>query len=274
MKYFSVRATLIFIILAAAALPIAAQRKDPPTEKELAEITARGRMLAEYDAAAWHSTDAVMALSPKEGSIARYVAKKTGSGWMVAYGRFNEKRDKFLIVYEAAQGKTPQEFKVTEHKTPKEDAGFYLSGAHALGTAIADFKGERRPYNAAVIPAPNDQMWVYIMPAPTQQGIWPLGGDARYLISKDGKQIIEKRQLHKSIIEYKMVSEGDDKIEMGVHTAVLDDIPEDTDVFLVLTRKPQVPEWVITEKFAYHITVEGTIFVMLKEVFLKIGKDK
>jgi hypothetical protein len=272
MKALMSRAALLLIALLLAAFPLAAQKKEPPTEAALAEISARGRMLAEYDTAAWYSTDAVQALSPKEGSITRYVAKKTPAGWVVAYGHFNEKHDKFLIVYEAVQGATPQDFKATKHEPPTEDTGFYFLGALALETAIAAFKGEQRPYNAAVLPASNGQMWVYIVPAPTETGVWPLGGDVRYLISKDGQKIVEKRQLHKAILEYR--TDKNQEQVAGVHIAILDDIPEDTDVFFVLTRKPSVPEWVGTENFVYGIAVDGKIIVMRKEDFLKIGKEK
>jgi hypothetical protein len=43
------------------------------------EITDRGRMLTEYDAVSWRSTDAVLALKPEEGKIRRYLARKVDS---------------------------------------------------------------------------------------------------------------------------------------------------------------------------------------------------
>jgi hypothetical protein len=49
--------TVTAIALVALADPPA--RKEPPTQKELAAITERGRDLAGYDAAAWHATDAI-----------------------------------------------------------------------------------------------------------------------------------------------------------------------------------------------------------------------
>jgi len=265
--------TIALAILLIASIEIAAQaqRKEPPTKAELAAITERGKMLAEYDTAAWHSTDAVAAHKPTEGSVTSYVAKKTGAGWSVVYGRLNEKRDRYLVVYEAAQAGSAQQFTVTKHEPPKEDAGFYLSAARALEIARADFKRPDRPYNAAVIPAPKEQLWVYLTPAPTKHGVWPHGGDVRYLISKDGKQIVEKRQLHKSILESRTAGEDGSEVKMGFHTAILADIPEDTDVFLVLTRKPLTPEAVVTENFVYLITINGTIVPMRKEDFLKLG---
>jgi hypothetical protein len=262
----------LFLILtiSLSALNASAQRSSPPSKSELAEITERGRQLAAYDVAAWYATDAVMAMNPAEGSVARYLAKKTDNGWVVVFGRFNEKRDKFLVVYEASQGASPREFNVKKYETPKEDTGFYLSAAKAIETALADFRGEARPYNIAVLPAKSAQMYVYVVPAQIKQGVYPLGADARYLVSQDGSKILEKRQLHKSIIEF-TASPGAQNIEGGFHTAVLDDIPEDTDVFHVLARKPSVPEWIATQQYVYRIEADGTInYVMTREAFLKM----
>jgi hypothetical protein len=248
-----------------------AQRNQPASKTELAEITERGRMLFNYDVAAWHSTDAVIALSPPEGSITRYIARKSASGWTVAYGKLNEKADKFIIAYEAIQGATPKEFKVKTFDAPKEDTGFYLFAARAADTALKDFGRTSRPYNVAVLPAKSDQLYVYLVPAQTEEGVFPLGGDARYLIAADGLKIVEKRQLHKSIIEFS-VPEGV-KPETGYHTAILDDVPEDTDVFHVLARQPKLSELVVTSKYVYRIAEDGTImYLMPTDAFRKAGK--
>jgi hypothetical protein len=263
------RSLLLALAISLSITSALAQRATPPSKAELAEITEKGRMLAEYDVAAWYSTDAVAALNPPEGSVARYIARKTEAGWAVAYGRLNEAGDKFLIAYEAVQGTSPQDFKVKKYDLPQEDSGFYLFAARAIETTLADFKGQNRPYNVAVLPAKSKQLYVYVIPAQTKAGVYPLGADARYLISQDGSKIVEKRQLHISIIEYEF-PEGQ-KPEAGYHTAVLDDIPEDTDVFLVLSRKPAVPEWIATNKFVYRIEVDGTVtYLMTREAFTKI----
>jgi hypothetical protein len=267
-------ATLFAATLFAPALlaPASAQRSAPAGAAELAEITARGRQLAEYDVAAWHATDAVFALSPPEGSIARYLARKTDAGWVVAFGRLNEKRDKFLVAYEATQeGGNPTEFKVKKHEPPKETTDFYFFAAQAVDTALADFQGERRPYNVAVLPAAKAHgFYVYVVPAQTRHGVYPHGGDVRYLISQDGAKVVEKRQLHKSILEM-AVPGNDTKMAGGFHTAVVDDIPEDTDVFYVLARKPAVPEWIGTRNYVYRVEIDGTIkYIMTTEAFRKI----
>ena len=263
--------TLVVLLLASIATFAQTERTTPASEAELAQITERGRNLAAYDVAAWHGTDAVRALQPEEGSVVRYIAKRTGDRWTVAFGRLNEARDKFLIAYEAIQGETPTEFKGSKIGPPREDTGFFLFAARAIDAALADFKGEARPYNVAVLPAPSDQLYVYVVPAQTKNGVYPLGGDARYLISADGLKIVEKRQMHKAIIEF--ATSGNP--QAGFHTAVLDQIPEDTDVFHVLARKPSVPQWIGTRLYVYRVEPDGSIrFIMTMEAFRKLERPR
>ena len=236
-------------------------KKKPEPDPILPDVTARGRALYEYDQAAWHATDAVQALHPPDQSVGRYLAFKSDKGWTVVFGHLNEQRDRFLIGYEATQGATLQEFSVKKLDPPSEDTSFYLAGAKAFDTAWHDFRGENRPYNIAVLPAPSNQLYVYVAPAQTKAGIYPLGGDMRYLMTSDGGTIVEKRQLHKSILEInpRSVPEGTNTAG-GYHTHVLSDVPEDTDVFYVLTRRPSEPEFIGTRnKKMYEIAVDGTI---------------
>ena len=44
-----------------------------------------------------------------------------------------------------------------------------------------------------------------------------------------------------------------------MHTYVLDDVPEDTDVFHVLTGSPPSPELVITKQFVFQVDPDGSI---------------
>lgn len=254
-----------------------AQREKPATQAELDAITARGKMLYEYDAAAWHSTDAVLALSPVEGSFTKYIARKNENGWVVAYGKYSDKKDKFLITYEAVQSAKPEEFKVTKYEKPKENTDFYFNAANAHDTVVKDFINSnppQRPYNFAVLPTDGGEFFVYALPSQTEVGIFPLGGDIRYKVSKDGLKIIEKRQMHKSIIEFTVPSEVEE-LSAVYHTAILDEIPEDSDVFHVLARTPKVPEWVFTDKFVYQIFVDGKIkYIMTRKAFTNIGKEK
>ena len=250
--------TALITVLLSASSGFAQEAKTP-SDAELGEITARGRILAAYDTAAWHASDAVQALHPAEGSVRRYVAKQTINGWIVGFGRLNDTSDKFLVAYEATEAEDPQHFSVKAHESPLEDTGFYFHSARAVDTALADFRGPKRAFNVAALPTGSQQLYVYVYPAQTDTNVFVMGGDVRYLISPDGESIVEKRQMHKTILENKVPGEGA-KLAAGYHTHVLSDIPEDTDVFYVLTRKPAVPEYVgISKDLIYIVNVDGSI---------------
>jgi hypothetical protein len=147
--------------------------------------------------------------------------------------------------------------------TERGHKGFFLSAAKAIDTSLKDFvkhfEGEQRPYNVAVLPAEKGQVWAYLVPAPTRAGVWPLGGDIRYLFSADGTKIVSKRQLHKSVIEVEPPKDNKNQQVAGMHTHVLDDTPEDTDVFHVLTRMPTVPEMILTKQFVFQVDPDGHV---------------
>jgi hypothetical protein len=143
---------------------------------------------------------------------------------------------------------------------PRVDTSFYLFAARAIDTALQDFHAEKRQYNVAVLPAPSNQLYVYVMPAQTQNDVYPLGGDARFLVSADGNAIVERHRMHNDILEYHIQTPKDTKPAGSWHTHVLSNEPEDTDVFLVLTRKPPMPEYVGMQNHKiYVIDAEGNI---------------
>jgi hypothetical protein len=195
------------------------------SREELDGISTRGREIAEYDGAAWHGTDAAQALRPPEGAA-----------------------DDTLY---AAAAVTPVE----------ADSGYFARAARAVDLAIHDFGPVTRPYNPVVLPIDGADDWfVYLVPAPTRFGFWPLGADVRYRVSADGRSVRERRRLHNTVIEYGPPSrQAGKELKAGFHTAVVADGPEDTDVFLVLTRQPRVPEYIVSETFYFRIDIDGRI---------------
>jgi hypothetical protein len=109
------------------------------SESELAAISARGRMLYEYDQVAWHATDAVIATNPPKELLGRYIARKTGAGWEVAFGRLNNAKDAYVVAVIATQGASFQQFTVKRIDPPQPDTGFYFSAARALELATSVF---------------------------------------------------------------------------------------------------------------------------------------
>ncbi len=245
----------ILVLLFATA---EAQASSKPSEAELAAITARGVLLAEYDTAAWQATDAVQAAHPVEGRVGRYIGRKTDAGWVVDFGRLNQAQEKFLVAYEAVQ--VSAKFEVKSFDAAREDTGWNLAAAKGIEIAMRDLGPTSRPYNIAVLPADHESMYVYLYPAQVKAGVYPLGADVRYRVSPDGTKIIEKRQMHKTIIESD-TARTDITVKVGYHSHVLSEVPEDTDVFLVLTRQPQVPEIVVAGPYMFTIDVNGKITV-------------
>jgi len=249
-------AVVLLTLMTASA---AAQEAVRPTAAQLAAITERGRMLNEYDQAAWHASDVVQMANPKTVEGQRYLAKKENGKWRVVFGRLNEGRSQFGITYETEQQANPREFAVRKEPEERQDDGFFLFAARAIEVAMKDFGGANRPYNIAVLPGPAEELYVYLYPAQTKARVYPLGGDVRYLLSADGMKIVEKRQMHKAILETAPVPGK--KVAAGFHSHVLSDVPEDTDVFHVLTQDPPLPEFVGTTHFIYEVMTDGSIRV-------------
>ncbi len=216
-------------------------------------------MLADYDVASWHATDAVKALKPAEGVVRGYIARKTDAGWVVVFGRFSETKDAFLIAYEATQESDPKKFTANTYDPPQKDTGYFYIAAKAIEISLQASHLEKRPYNTYVIPLDSGQLYVYVLPAQTVAEVYPLGGDTRFLLSADGGTIIETRQLHKSILEGKSSVPAGAKPAAGVHSHVLTDTPEDTDVFHVLRQTHPLPEFVGTKSGVYKVETNGTI---------------
>jgi hypothetical protein len=124
----SSRSVCQLAVLALLLTTAEAQASSKPSDAELSAITARGVLLAEYDAAAWQASDAVAAVHPTESRANLYIARKTDAGWIVDFGRLNQAGDKFLLAYEVVQTASPR-VDVKSFDLVKEDMGWNLAAA-------------------------------------------------------------------------------------------------------------------------------------------------
>ncbi len=233
----------------------------PPTRDDLDEISDRGRTLADYDYAAARGSDAIEKIEVKPGTVERYIAREDDGRWVVAFGKLSPKKDAFLTAFEAFEEDDENaDFTVKAYDPPRADKDFLLASALAIDLAFKNFVGPERPYNFAVVPADDDQLFIYVLPAQIKEGSWPLGGDTRFLVSADGKKILEKRKLHDQIVDFPPDQSGAaGKIQESSHVHELSDVPEDTDVFHVLVREPSIPEKITTKNYIYMIDAEGDV---------------
>ncbi|MGO8760011.1 MAG: hypothetical protein ACLQG3_17985 [Terracidiphilus sp.] len=235
------------------------QIRDGDLAAYLSGVTDRGRALYAYDQAAWHGTDAFFALHPETEGLAHYVCMKTPTGWEVVFPKWNATHDRLLVAYEAVETGGPENYSAKEYDPPREGPDDLVAKERALELALGDFGPFSRPYNTAILPAENGGLYVYLYPGQTKPDVWPLGGDVRYTISADGRSIVEKRQLHKTILDMRF--DPAKHMVAGYHVHVLSDVPEDTDVFYVLNRLPLIPEYIGAGKHIFVVNTDGSIKV-------------
>ena len=279
------RARFVCAALALAAAPRAAHAQvpttPPPTISELEQVSARGRALAGYETAVWRAYGQLLATKPDPRYTQRYVAYRADSGWVVAFGRLSETRDTFHVSHVAIPAvvggrRVDTLFSIQKMQGPAPDTDFLPRAARAIDTAAALFWPTHRPYDAAVLPAGDGSWWVYVIPAPNREGSWPLGDDVRYRVSADGRSILETRRMHVGIVEFDRSKRPEEtRLVAGVHRTVVSDVPEDTDVFHVLTRQPRVFEYVFTPRFLYMINEDGSIrFVLGRGALVGVGESQ
>ena len=253
-----------------ACLPLLAQqphvRTKPADTEELGAITARGRAIAAYDAAAWHATDAVQALHPAKDAVRMYIGRYTSGGWEIAFGKLNDTRDAFLLAYDAEPTGDKSQPKISANPVPIAERDDWLNIARAFDLARAQMKLSR-PYNGAVLAGPDGDWYVYFYPAQTTTDSFPTGADTRFLVSHDGTKILDTHPMHISLLENQMPKDG--KVQMSFHTAVLDDAPEDTDVADTLMMGG-IPMLIACKNFTYQVQADGKIISLGRtEDFLK-----
>lgn len=255
-----ISATFLGILLTATSVAAIGQAADQ--KATLTAITQRGRALYAYDQAAWKGTDAVFSLKPKpqtEG-MTHYVCIKTPKGWRVVFPKWNDAHDKYVIAYEAVE-KADGSYQARAVNPPVVADKAVQTEGLALELAVHDFQKPQRPYNTAILPAPGGNFYVYLYPGQIKANAWPIGGDIRYTVSADGQKILEKRQLHKSILDAEPKA-GSNEVA-GYHFHILSDVPEDTDVLYVLNRKPSMPEYIVAgqdkNKMTYLVNIDGSI---------------
>ena len=255
-------ATAAFVAsLTARSLP--AQDRACPADSQLAGITARGRALAAHDRAAWYATDAFLATKPDTAGLESYVVVQEGEDWRVHFGRLDTASAAFAVGYDvrrAGADSVHDGFVATRVRPFRRESGAVAGAAAALKTGRATFGPLQRPYVFSALPASGGEWWVYATPAVTREGVWPLGGDVRYRVSADGRRVLATRQLHRTILEWSPPRDSSGNAPVsGFHSAILDVVPEDTDVFHVLQRRPQVPEMVVTDGWVFRIDTNGEI---------------
>lgn len=228
----------------------------------LAQISERGRRLAAYEVAARGAAEALMASHPRLEGIRNTIARPMHDGWQVYFGSLDATTDTFWVAYQATAEDDGGGFRVTEDDPMLVGDEWLLRAARAVETSSRAFGQPDRLYNAYVLQGEERRFWVYFLPAQTVPGIWPHGGDIRYLVSSDGRGILETHRMHRDVIDFGPAPPG---TVAASRTAVLDSLPEDSDVFLVLWWRPRRELFLVGENRRYRVDLSGKIHAMPRQ---------
>ena len=230
-------------------------------------ITARGRALYEYDVSAARATDAALALlkpAADAGLLGIFVGYRTSDGtWTFDFGKSNADGS-FAVAVEAKQQSAGSKVYLAQTiSPPRKETGWLARAALAVSTMRAVFVAvPGYQYNYAVLDAGNSQLYVYMYPGQTSSKSYPLGGDARFLVSADGMTILERTRMHNSVLN---VPTAPTELPSGstlhavFHSEVTGPLPQDSDVLYSLLRKPPVDQDVLAGGHLYVITPDGSI---------------
>ena len=228
---------------------------------------------------AWNATVQLMATNPDPSQVERYVAYHADSGWVVAFGKLDAQRDTFYVstiaVPAALNGQRVDSlFEFHKFDVPGPDIDFLVRATRAMDTAVVAMGAKGRAYQVAAIPTENGDWYVYLTPASDFTSSFPLGDDVRYRISSEADRILEVRRMHKGMVAFDRAAHSDAaRLTAGRHKTSLRDEPEDSDIYHVLTRRPQVPEMLETRHFRYEIGVDGSI-KLLQGRELQVGASR
>lgn len=242
---FLLRISMRLLLAGACASAIAA----PPSPTEVAQYNAAikdashwGQLMYDHDQAAWKATDVLMAdkAASKDKRLRGWITEATDAGVRVVF--VGEEGGTMVALYEitpAASSKIVTDSPARPMST-EERAEFT-----ARSTAVAAL-GARctEKYNSVVLSdgSGDDRKWrVYLMPAPADPKVIPMGGYFRYEISPDGKTILDQRPFTKScaMLPKDTLPKGMKSAGLAI-THLLDPQPTEVHVFVSLTYKETV----------------------------------
>lgn len=201
----------------------------------------------------------LLATNPDPYRVERYVAYHADSGWVVAFGRLSAERDTFYVSHigipAAVNGqRVDTQYEFETFAQPAADVDFLVRAARAMDLATITMGMTKRPYSAAAIPDENGNWFVYLTPSADIANVWPLGDDMRYRVSADGERVLETRRMHAG-----MVKPSKDGAQLTSRRKALHDTPEDTDVFHMLVNRGSASAVVVTGKYQYLVSPDGSI---------------
>lgn len=273
MRHIGTTFALLLVALLAAA---GARAQTEPDSAAIAEVNRLGHLLHAYDQAAWHGTDAVMALARNEGgryvaTVRGYAVEPDGEGWRVSFGRLTPDSSAALVSYEARLDASFAPTGAESFATPVLRSGFVRDALRAQA-AIAFAPPMQTPpepfrYNSATLPGEGGLVTIYFLPAQPEIDVYYVGADVRYTVDPERGTVVDQQTLHDGLSTYDL--RGDSNMTFGRREAA--GAPVETDVFYAISRGDAsagpARHVVLTPDWAFGLDGTGVAGWMPRETF-------
>lgn len=238
-------AAALALSLAGFGCPASAQRTIPSAD--LATVSARGQAIYDYDHAAWHTTDTMVARHLPDavmGAIRGWVVEPHGDALRVSYFGLTGDTPYAIYVADYARGA------VSNERVPSTDSDRALSPLAirlAAARVVAARAGKtllkcnERPFNTVVLPPDASGIIpVYLLTPQTVNEQYPMGGHHEIDIAADGS-VAAQRDFTRSCLTVGDTDPPADGKPVAIYlTHLLDPHPTEIHVFSSLTARQPI----------------------------------
>lgn len=239
-------------------------------------IIRRGKMLYDFDQAAWHSTDAFVDKARNLDKLTisgRVVVPVEGGLQAIYYGRKDTGRFAiFTGIWNGTKIVDPVYSKGETGPALSEEANAYADVIDLLMSGKLETKDlwycNKANPNFVVLPgSETGEYFLYFMTAQQKNGVYPLGGHHRLQI-RDGK-VVSQRKFTNSCIDLGDGKSADKKPVMFYLTHMLDDKPTEIHVFTAIASRTVVMVGTIENKQSWLVTPKGDSASIVNEKDVK-----
>lgn len=247
------------LLLGLSLGPVAFAAESPPEpvriqEWSQARVIEMGQAIYRQDIAAWVATDALLAEVAQDQlrALRGWIVVPDGPNQKVRF--FKEAPDGFNAAWDVpvVDGKAgavvalPNDVKLTSDELAQ------FAATHTARANIGSLRCSEN-LNTAVVRDPDGKGWlVWLLTATTENGVVPIGGHYRFLISPDGQTVLRREQLSNSCLNMSMTPpDGSTSALLLFVTQIVSNGPVETHVFLSLLNR--IPIYVGVRDRIYEV---------------------
>lgn len=206
-----------------------------------------GRLLFEHDSVGSRATDAVYRkVHTLDSRVRGWLTLRTGDNWIVPFLTDDDGAIGVLyrVQFRDSMDSSP-EVQVLDSPQPVDDTAIRMFSARETAKSQA-VQFCSKTYNAVVLPATEfgrDGWLVYLLAATTEPAVMVSGGHHRFVISPDGKTVIEHFQFTKACLTMPVPrARAGERVAGAMVTHLTSQTPTEVHVFLSLLH--QIPLYV------------------------------